>query len=196
MISSVFPRYSYVLGSYPIGENQVIKNLSDQKVFISGLTIEVFDKVLMRLFQPDWGWSQTEYWREAYPSLRLNNGNGYLGKLINQAKLCVITYNATTFLEVLSQNIPTIAFWDPGNWELREEAIQLFDGLRRAGILWSNPMDAAEKVNQIWGDVEKWWLQPLIQEARLAFCSKYAKRPNDMIKDCKKSLLAAKGFRS
>lgn len=40
-------------------------------------------------------------------------------------------------------------------------------------IVWA--LEAAEKVNQIWDDVEGWWKQPKVQKARKEWAWQYAR---------------------
>jgi len=41
--------------------------------------------------------------------------------------------------------------------------------LHKAVILFHDPIDAANKVNSIWEDVQGWWMESKRQEARLKF---------------------------
>ena len=76
---------------------------------------------------------------------------------IANSRLVVSTYNATTFLETMALNIPTVIFWNPKHWELRDEAIDDFEDLKRVGILYHSPEACAKHVSAIWSDVSSWW---------------------------------------
>ena len=47
-----------------------------------------------------------------------------------------------------------------------------------AGILHLSAETASEKVNEVWEDIDAWWKQNFIQDARKSFCNSFAK-------DCK-----------
>ena len=40
------------------------------------------------------------------------------------------TYNATTYLETFSINMPSILFWNPYHWEINENAKNLLNKLQ------------------------------------------------------------------
>jgi putative transferase (TIGR04331 family) len=72
-------------------------------------------------------------------------------------------------MEALVANTPSVFFWDYELCREREDAKPAFDLLRKAGILFHDPIDAANKVNSVWEDVQGWWMEPKRQEARLKF---------------------------
>jgi putative transferase (TIGR04331 family) len=191
LVSSVMPRYSYVMGSFTVAESQVNSNLEDQYRFIRSLQKEIYNKLAVRLYIPDWGWSQVSRWRDQFPDVYIDQGSGKIEPLVKNCRLYVATYNATTFLESLSQNIPTIVFWNPKHWELRPGAVPYFDKLRQIGILHACPEDAAAKVNEIWGSVEEWWSGSDVQDVRSAFCSRFARSAKQPIVEM---LRAISGF--
>ena len=108
---------------------------------------------------------------------------------MKECRLYVATYNATTFLDSLSLNIPTIMFWNPKHWELRSEAEPYFEKLREVGIFHSCPENAANKVSEIWDKVDEWWNEEGLQEVRKNFCDRYARLPSKPIKELKKAVI-------
>jgi putative transferase (TIGR04331 family) len=177
LISGVMPKYSYILGSYTIATSQVNENLEDQYMFVSHLSSKIYSQLLVRLFIPDWGWNQRARWTDKFPNIKLDDGKKSLDKLVKRCRLYVTTYNATTLLEALSDNIPTIAFWNPKNWELREEAIPYFAKLEEVGILHQSPESAANKVNLVWDNIGEWWFSSDVQTVRDFFCEKFCRMP-------------------
>lgn len=175
LVTSVMPRYSYVMASFMVAAPQTDSNLDDQYRFVRALRKDIRENLLVRLFMPDWGWAQADRWRDHIPGARIDPGTGPIEPLIRGCRLFVATYNATTFLESLSRNIPTIMFWNPKHWELRPSAEPYFDKLLKVGIFHASPEDAAEKVREIWCDVLQWWSSPEVQEARQSFCYRYAR---------------------
>ena len=59
-----------------------------------------------------------------------------------------------------------------------------------AGIVHFTPVSVANKVNEIWDDVEGWWSQEYVQTARNQFCEIYAKNVKNPISELKKILLS------
>jgi putative transferase (TIGR04331 family) len=162
--------------------------LEDQYNFVKALSQRIKSKLVVRLFVPDWGWDQASRWNEKFPEIHLNSGSGSIDTLMSDCRLYIATYNATTFLESLSNNIPTIAFWNPEHWELRDQAKLYFDKLQKAEILFSCPEKAAAKVEEVWDNVDNWWTNAEVQEARLQFCDQYAKKQLHPIKELKKAV--------
>jgi len=103
--------------------------------------------------------------------------------------LVICTYNATTYLEAFTANIPTVLFWNPEHWELRPSAKPYFDELRNVGILHYTPESATAKVNDISDDPISWWQQTKIQAAKNKFCFQFARTSNKWLKEWKNELL-------
>jgi putative transferase (TIGR04331 family) len=80
-------------------------------------------------------------------------------------------------------------FWNPCYFELRESAQPHFDRLADAHIFHDTPESAAQHVHQIWDDVAGWWRQADVQEARRAFCERYARMPDRPLWTLKEALL-------
>ena len=96
--------------------------------------------------------------------------------LLNQSRLVVCTYNGTTHLETIAQNIPTLIVWDPTYEELRPDAVPYYTALKEAGIFHTDPQHAAAFIEEIWDNVEDWWTNENTQNARVFFCDRFCKR--------------------
>ena len=105
--------------------------------------------------------------------------NKKIVKLIEQCRIYISTYNATTFLEVLGWNIPVIIFWNPLHWELNEDAIPFFEVLESVGIFHKTPDSGAQKLIEVWDDVDAWWKSEEVQSAREEFSLKYVQIVNN-----------------
>jgi len=97
-----------------------------------------------------------------------------------KSRMLVSTYNATTYLESLLWNIPTICFWNPLHWELNDHAKPYFSLLKDAGIYHETPEAAASQVCEIWDDVASWWESEVVKSARNEFCDQYSKQIKNM----------------
>lgn len=184
-ITTLYPRQSYKLISEPLS-SQWLNYFEDQCSFVSAVSSLMRQKLVIRLCgHIDQGWCQKQRWQDRFPDLCLDDGTRPITPLINNCRIAISTYNGTSFLESLSQNIPTIIFWNPALWELREEAIPYFESLKSVGIFHENALTAAAKLEEIWDDVIAWWDRPEVQEARANFCYRYArldKQPNTVLK--------------
>lgn len=143
--------------------------LSCKKDFISHLNRDIRKLLIYRPHCKDYGWSSDEKKIfQKYPEVRIEHTGG-LPELLQKVKLFICDHQSTSFMEALVTNTPTVLFWDTALRDERKTAIAAFDLLREAGILFHDPIKAAEQVNAIWDDVQGWWLHPDRQIARLKF---------------------------
>jgi putative transferase (TIGR04331 family) len=66
-------------------------------------------------------------------------------------------------------------FWDHPFDQLGKDAKVYYKMLVDVGILHLSPLSAAKKINQVWNDVDKWWLQRNVQKVRKKFCNRYSR---------------------
>ena len=117
------------------------------------------------------------------PGVKVDSGQQNIRNLIKKSRLFISTYNATTYLESMAWNVPTIIFWDENCWELKEEAKPYFELLKSVGIFHNSPESAAKHMTNIWDNVDDWWLSDSVQSARVTFCNQFSKIPKDPLKE-------------
>ena len=93
---------------------------------------------------------------------------------MRRARLAVVTYPDTPFIEAMAIGVPTIGLWDPGLWEMRPDVVPHFDRLERLGVVHSDPRRCAAKVSEVYDSADAWWSSPDIVSARLAFLERFA----------------------
>jgi putative transferase (TIGR04331 family) len=101
--------------------------------------------------------------------------------LLTQSRVYIATYNATTFLESLAMDIPTIIFWRPEHWELRGTAIGPFEELSQAGIFHKSAESAADHLSDVWSDVDAWWGDRKVRSAIDNFNYQFNRQPADLV---------------
>tara|TARA_Y100000748_G_scaffold304134_1_gene311992 strand:+ start:977 stop:2737 length:1761 start_codon:yes stop_codon:yes gene_type:complete len=168
------PRYSYRMFAIPVA-NQWLDYFQEQSLFVDALNSNVFDQLLLRLYVKDYGWDMESRWRERHPKIKIDKGQKSIRNLISETRIYIATYNATTYLESLLWNVPTIIFWNPRHWELRPEAMESYELLKSVGIFHESPDSAAAKINEVWEDVDLWWKSDTVQAARVQFCHKFSR---------------------
>ena len=174
MVEMTLPRYSYHMYAVPVA-GQWLSYFEDQCRFISALPESLSQQVLVRLFINDYGWCQRDRWMEHFPDIKLETGQEPIHNLVNKSRLFISTYNATTFLESLSWNMPTIMFWNPNHWELKDDSLPYFELLKSVNILHETPESAAKHMTEIWDDVPAWWYSVNVQNIRDQFCDRYSR---------------------
>ena len=173
LVTVKMPRYSYHIFSSPIA-SQWLAYFNDQCEFVETLIAPIRDVLTVRLKADDYGWDPIDRWKDRFPNVEVDEGNSNIVNLIENSRLYIATYNATTFLESFTMDIPTVMYWNPNHWELRDSAIPYFDDLKRVGILHETPISAAQHVNTIWEDVDAWWYSRDVQIALEIFKERYS----------------------
>lgn len=186
-VTTSLERQSGLLHSFPIA-SQFECYINDQIKFALSLSNEVRQKLIVRLFPMDFNWDIEKRWNDQAPEVVKDLGGSNINLLMGSARICVATYNATTFLESFTSGVPTVMFWNPNHWELSENAVPYFNMLRQASILFDDPKSCAKHVNLIWNDVQNWWGSPPVQKAVSEFVSQYAYVGTRPIRQLKKAL--------
>ncbi len=168
MVTNTVPRQSYHLFSGMVS-SQWLSYLQDQFAFVESLPKSLREHLLVRLYRHDYGWDQQSRWEERLPEVRLEPGVAPIRDLISKCRIYVSTYNATTFLETFAMDVPTVMFWNPDHWELRDSVVDVFSGLHEVGILHNSAASAAEHLAAVWDDVVSWWGDTAVSTARLRF---------------------------
>jgi len=180
MVGMAMPRYSYHMYSVPVA-SQWLNYFEDQSRFVAALPQHLREQLLVRLYSHDYGWRQKQRWQDRFPQIRLEDGVAPMASLIEKSRLYISTYNATTFLESLAMDIPTIMFWNPKHWELCDSAIPYFERLKAVGIFHETPESAAQQMARVWDDVATWWNSERVQTVRGEFCHRYSRMPDKLL---------------
>ena len=179
-MSMTLPRFSYYLYSVPIA-GQVGSYLDDQLEFAGFLTDEVRRKLRIRLYPLDRGWDQKARWRSRYDQITFDSSKKSLISSLKESRIFIGTYNATTYLETFSANMPSILFWNPNHWEITSEADPYFQRLKEVGVLHDSPKSAAYHLVKIWNTVDEWWFGNSVQETVRAFNNNFSQHNPQLI---------------
>ena len=177
LVITMHTRYGYPIRSMIIAR-QYLDYLDDQYVFVESLPVHIRKALTVRLTRHDYGWDQVARWQDNFPEVCLDKGRSNIDDLIRKSRLCISTYNATNFLESFAMNVPTVIYWNPCHWELRDSAIPYFEDLKRVGIFHETPGSAARHVSTIWDDVDAWWTSPTVQKVLKCFKERYCYADN------------------
>ena len=180
LVTATIPRYSYWMYSIFVSR-QWEDYLNDQFCFVENLNIEIAEKLNVRIHPNDYGWCQLERWNDRFPELKIDNGQKSILKEMYNCKVFISTYNATTFLEAFIMDLPTIIFWNPNHWELRDSAIPYFEELKKVGIFHESPESAACFLNKIWDDVDLWWNGPNVRKTLSTFKKQFCDNSENIV---------------
>ena len=183
------PRYSYHMLSAVVSAGQWEKYFRNQVDFVSNLDTEVQESLTIRLSNIDYGYSQEDRWMDLFPNIKMDYGNKSFYKELKTTKIFIGTYNSTSYLEAMAINIPTLLFWNPDHWECNETGTQCMKNLGEAGILYSDPIIAARKLNSIWGNIDEWWYSEEIQKTRADFCNTFSRTDKGLLNKLSSTLI-------
>jgi putative transferase (TIGR04331 family) len=170
--------------------SEYIKYFNDQKKFVKRLSKTSKKKLTIRLHSELRTWNEKARWLDFDSSLKFDNGRINIQKLISKNRLVVHSYDSTGLIETLSQNIPTLAFWQNDLEHVKKSALPYYQSLINTGIVHLSAESVADKVNEIWHDVDGWWNQAHVQDARKQFCERYAKTHQSPVSELKRILLS------
>ena len=179
LVTGASPRFSYWMYA-AIVARQWLDYFNDQCAFVARLPRPIQDALTVRLYPEDYGWDQVARWRERLPEVRLDQGQTRMNDLIRHSRLYISTYNATTFLESMTMNVPSVIYWNVNHWELRDSAAPYFDDLARVGVFHATPESAADHVARVWDDIDAWWSDPALQSMLARFKQRYCRESDDV----------------
>ena len=133
--------------------------------FIKKLDNKISKKILYRPYYRTYGCiDEVKLIKSYFPNIDILKNN--LHDSLLDCKLLVLDHPGSTFSYAMAANVPTICYWDSKFFTLCAHAESSSQVLRKAGILFNNEHDAANKVNEVWEDIDSWWSQKEIQQAR------------------------------
>ena len=157
--------------------------INNQVDFLNGLGTNILNETTVRLhpISQERKGDKHKIFTNKFPKIVIDNGNKSFLNIIKNFRLFVITYDSTGLLELLNMNIPVVAFWDKNGFDqISPSAWKYYNHLIKVRILFFSPESASNHVNQIWEDIDAWWLSNDVQNARKSFCQQFAaieKRP-------------------
>jgi putative transferase (TIGR04331 family) len=184
--ASSVPRYLYMF--HPFNNYVYLNYFNGHIRFSNSLAPGLRSQLYMRAYHNDYGWGYLNRLKEVCPEVVVEDPNIPFEKRIKDCRIYVCDHLSTTYAEALAVNKPTILFWDPKIFQLRPEAKPYFDALRSAGILYETPEGAAEAINSIYYDIEKWWNNDERQKTIKEFCQNYARTSSNAITEWVKEL--------
>lgn len=171
--TNVWSKYAYRMMASPVGP-QIQQYIDWVVSIIDSLGRGFHDSVLVRVNQSISS-TMTKEITSNFDQVKVENQSaGSFIQSLARSRLAIFADNSTTFLESLSINCPTILCFDSKLWEIREEAAPYFEKLRNVGIFYDSVQSAAEHINTVFENPQRWWLDKEVQEARKLFCQQYA----------------------
>ena len=168
-----------------------IMNNQYTKGFIKNLSDTIRRKLTLRLHHGSIERGQGKdilFWSKLFPVIKIDSGYSNINDLKKTSRIIVHTYDSTGVLETLQENIPTILFFQDNLELLLPEAKFFYELLVEAKILHLDNKSAANHLNEIWENIDKWWESEKTQRAKNIFCNQYSKDSLKPARDLKKVL--------
>lgn len=124
--------------------------------------------------------------KKKFPKIYIDE-NKNINKSYAVSRLVVHFYFATTFLETVSKNIPSVMLLDIEEFSYNKKAISIFKILEKNNILFYDAKKLQIFIEKNYNNLEKWWHSKKTQKALNLFRSNYCRNGSlrkfrDMIK--------------
>ena len=100
-----------------------------------------------------------------YPNIKFLDPQFKISKILKYCKLVVYNYDGTSYLQLLSSNFPTMAFWPGNDNHVVKEMMKSYKILKKSFLWSSNPIDISNIINKHWNNFEKWWFNKKRQKS-------------------------------
>ena len=155
--------------------------LERQSRFLRALPESARGRALMRLYRRDFGWRQRDRLRELVPGIKFDDSALSLARRLREARLVVMDYPSTPMLEAMAADVPCMLTWAPDAWTFRPSARPFFDTLRKTGVLFDSPEEAAAQAALAYADPRAWLNEPARREALREFVRAFARSSPDWL---------------
>ncbi|MDB4324992.1 LIC12162 family protein [Flavobacteriaceae bacterium] len=171
-ISTTDSRYNYFVGHIVFG-NRFLQYFKHQQDLYSLIETKTQKKIKIRLYPNDFGWKLKERWLDKFKKIKFaDNKENFILQSLKSKLVIVDHFGGTTFLELISKNIPTIIIANPDLFIFRKDAKLAYKELEEFGIVYTSNNEAAKKINEIIKNPDEWWNE----EPRLAVLAKFKER--------------------
>lgn len=197
-VTTSWMRYLY---QFPMTLDYSEAYFKNQIVFLAALAREPRALLKARPHREDMGCLGAQRLLDACPGLQIDGWDVPFQKSLARYSLyiCDHCFCSTTFMQALYADKPSILF-HPGDFamdKVHPDAAPFYDELRKAQILFDNPIDAAKQVNAVYSDPRKWWNEPQRREAVARFKCRYLRSSNNAVDEWAREfreVLAATGI--
>ena len=98
--------------------------------------------------------------------------NESLRQNLKKARLVICTYPMTTFIDSLL-SCPTILVCRPDQWQEISMLSNSYKSLKKNKIIFSNPEEAADHINNFWDRIDDWWNSKNVNKAKNDFLNNF-----------------------
>ena len=181
-ISTTDSRYNYFVGHIVFG-NRFLQYFKHQQDLYSLIETKTQKKIKIRLYPNDFGWKLKERWLDKFKKINFaDNKENFILQSLKSKLVIVDHFGGTTFLELISKNIPTIIIANPDLFIFRKDAKLAYKELEEFGIVYTSNKEAAKKINEIIKNPVEWWNEEPRSAVLEKFKERYAKSSSNSTK--------------
>jgi putative transferase (TIGR04331 family) len=168
IFSSFRPRWSSGLATTLLSSQQV-DDLDFLNAFRNCLNPKIKKEILIKgptiskKFSYDWEYL---YKKNNYNNITYSRN---INRNFAGAKVIISTYPETTFSEALISGVPAILIYSKKFHMLRKEAKFLADEMKKNNMIFNDPVQAAQHINEIWDNPLKWYNSKNVIQVRNNF---------------------------
>ena len=144
-----------------------------QVKFIEDLRRDIRDDMIYRPYFQDYGQGILENVVRSNPSILLRTG-GNIAQNYDDFRLLVVDHLQSSIGQLLGCNKPSVFYWDKDYHPYNSRTAPTFEAMNKAGIVHYSAKSAAEFVNSVYEEPEKWWFSDEVQESRKLYCNNHA----------------------
>lgn len=172
LISGIGTVRPFDMRSMPQGD-EWLDHFDFEHEFVRLLPKGIRQELEVRLYPgDDFGWQRKFRWQTAVKEVVFDGRE--FAKSIEKASIVIVTYQGSAYAELLRAGVPTVLCWDPDLWPIEDSALPAFYLLEETGIYHPNSQSAARHVSAVWADIEAWWNEESVINAREEFLRLYA----------------------
>lgn len=174
----LYVSYTYPRRGHELYKRALIydKDKKNEIEFLKGLSEPLKNRIIVRLFQSDFGWRVKDELDKQVTGLTYDDEKDFYVSL-GKAKLVVLMVWSTTILEALYAGKPVLVLHYAGQAE--ESAIEDIKDLERVGILVQTWEKLGAQLEAIYQNVDQWWNDPERQKVVQRIRDKYTFMPQD-----------------
>ena len=109
-----------------------------------------------------------------------------------KSKIVVCSYLSTTFLELMTANIPVILFTPFSHKGYNTETLKVFNQMKKNQIYFTDYKNAAKFINRSWNNINDWWFSKNTQKCRKNFLNNFSIPNERLAQDIQKVINSTK----
>jgi len=136
-----------------------------------------------------------KFWYSFNNKIKIINSNKNIHQVYKKTKLCVFFYNSSGVLELISLNKPVILVLSSNQWfNIPKKVLKSYEELFKVGVFYKDFESAADAVNKISKNFDKWWFNKKRQNILSKFRKNFARHSHSLDSDFVKQIKMIKNY--